>query len=370
SVVEVSRHSVLHPGDVSTLTVKIRNTGARTWTKGQLGQQVNLGVVGDDKFIGALGVGWPTPDRVAIQSEPTVIPGGLATFTFRVRGPSAPGVYPLRLRPVVDGVTWLEDDDVVSLITVAAPGAPTTPAPAAQPAGTTLTTINAAVPAVGGPSFQLEPTVDPASVVAGGTAKITARFATSNTSSGNVLGVLVHAPATDALAYQKWFHNEDFAAGDSRGYSVSWQVPVGSNTGTYTVELAVYSSGWKTLYASDASAASFGVSAPPPGPGATPTPAIQPPSPTPTPSASTTTTPPSATPGSSATASPTAVPATTPPATTPPATSSPSATPTSAPSFVLASSAAPASVAPGGNVTLTSTAKSATAVTAIIDVQI
>src|SRR5207302_3519332 len=115
SVVEVSSNSILHPGDVSTLTVKIRNTGARTWTKGQLGQQVNLGAVGDDKFIGTLGVGWPTHDRVAVQSEPTVLPGGLATFTFRVRGPSVPGVYPLRLRPVVDGVTWLEDDDVVSL---------------------------------------------------------------------------------------------------------------------------------------------------------------------------------------------------------------------------------------------------------------
>ena len=34
--------------------------------------------------------------------EPTVLPGGLATFTFRVRGPSVPGVYPLRLRPVDD----------------------------------------------------------------------------------------------------------------------------------------------------------------------------------------------------------------------------------------------------------------------------
>ena len=277
SVVDLSHFSVLHPGEMSTLTVRIRNTGARTWTKGQLGQQVNLGTVGDEKFLATLGVGWPTKDRVAVQSEPVVTPGGLATFTFRVRGPSVPGVYALKLRPVVDGITWLEDDDVVSLITVVAPGvATTTPGPTAQPVATALAATNVAG-AVVVPTFQVAAAVDPGAVVVGSAVKITARFTSGEASSGNVLGVLVHAPATGALAYQKWFHNESFATGEAREYSLSWQVPAGSAAGTYTVEVAAYSAAWKTLYADDGSAASFGVSAASPGPGATPMPTVQPP---------------------------------------------------------------------------------------------
>ena len=58
ALVDQTNHPVLHPGDMSPpLTVRIRNTGARTWTKGVLGQQVNLGVVGDDKSLSSLSVG-------------------------------------------------------------------------------------------------------------------------------------------------------------------------------------------------------------------------------------------------------------------------------------------------------------------------
>jgi hypothetical protein len=35
----------------------------------------------------------------------------VVTFTFKVVG-VAPGVYRLMLRPVVDGVVWLEDEGV------------------------------------------------------------------------------------------------------------------------------------------------------------------------------------------------------------------------------------------------------------------
>lgn len=45
----------------------------------------------------------------AIQSEATVAPGAVATFTFGVRAPETPGLYRLHLRPVIDGNTWLED---------------------------------------------------------------------------------------------------------------------------------------------------------------------------------------------------------------------------------------------------------------------
>jgi hypothetical protein len=86
--------------------------------RGVAGQQVNLGIAGDDRSWAALGVGWPSPDRVATQSEAVVVPGGLASFEFRIQAPAAPGDYVLRLRPVVDGVSWLEDQGVFIQLTV------------------------------------------------------------------------------------------------------------------------------------------------------------------------------------------------------------------------------------------------------------
>lgn len=108
----------LMPGATTSYTVRFRNTGTETWTRGVLGRQANLGINGDDRSQSALGVGWPTPDRPAIQSEPAVAPGGIATFTFSVRAPSVPGLYQLHLRPVIDGLTWLEDYGVFLVIDV------------------------------------------------------------------------------------------------------------------------------------------------------------------------------------------------------------------------------------------------------------
>jgi hypothetical protein len=106
-------------GTVSApITVRYRNTGSLSWVKGVTGQQVNLGVTGEDKAWSASASAWPTADRVAVQSESSVLPGQAATFTFRVFAPSTPGTYTLRLRPVVDGTMWLEDEGVFIQITV------------------------------------------------------------------------------------------------------------------------------------------------------------------------------------------------------------------------------------------------------------
>ncbi len=103
---------VLRPGEVSTVTIVFRNTGRRSWIRGASLEQANLGVVGDARSLASLGVDWPSADRVAIQSEPVVGPGGLARFIFGLRGPTEPGRYFLDLRPVIDGMSWLEDDGV------------------------------------------------------------------------------------------------------------------------------------------------------------------------------------------------------------------------------------------------------------------
>jgi hypothetical protein len=114
-----SPYPTLSPGQVSEpLTISFANTGGATWTRGVFGKQVNLGINRDDRTWSSLGVGWPTPDRVAVQDQATVPSGALGTFTFRVRAPMTPGVYSLHLRPVADGTVWLEDYGVFLYITV------------------------------------------------------------------------------------------------------------------------------------------------------------------------------------------------------------------------------------------------------------
>jgi hypothetical protein len=109
----------LAPGEVSgPLTVTFLNTGSQSWVRGQ-GGQANLGINRDDRQWATLGVDWPTPDRVAIQTEDSVARGAPGSFTFRVRAPRTPGVYYINLRPVIDGITWMEDEGVWLEVTVA-----------------------------------------------------------------------------------------------------------------------------------------------------------------------------------------------------------------------------------------------------------
>ena len=109
----------LGPGETSAdITITFRNNGTKTWTKGVVGQQANLGIRNDDRTWSSLAVNWLSPDRPAAQSEATVVPGANATFTFKVKAPQAPSTYILALRPVIDGLTWLEDDGVFVAVNV------------------------------------------------------------------------------------------------------------------------------------------------------------------------------------------------------------------------------------------------------------
>lgn len=117
--VSQSAYPTLHVGSVSPpLSVSFRNTGTSPWVLGVIGQQTNLGIVGDASAWADFAASWPIADRVAGQTEPIVRPGETATFNFRVHAPTRPGTYVLRLRPVVDGTMWLEDSGVYLQITV------------------------------------------------------------------------------------------------------------------------------------------------------------------------------------------------------------------------------------------------------------
>ena len=117
--VSQSAYPTLRVGQVSgPLSIAFRNAGSQSWIRGTLGQEARLAVNQDDAQWATLGVNWMSANRVAAQTEATVAPGGVATFTFQVRAPTTPGIYAIHLRPVVDAVTWMEDEGVFLYITV------------------------------------------------------------------------------------------------------------------------------------------------------------------------------------------------------------------------------------------------------------
>ena len=117
--VSESAFPTLRVGQVSgPLSIAFRNAGSQAWIRGTLGQEARLAVNQDNAQWAALGVNWLSANRVAPQTEATVTPGGVGTFTFQVRAPMTPGLYAIHLRPVIDAVTWMEDEGVFLYINV------------------------------------------------------------------------------------------------------------------------------------------------------------------------------------------------------------------------------------------------------------
>lgn len=100
----------LAPGDVGTVTIVLRNVGHTDWVR-DTPAEVRIGEIGGAALPENMRVGWLAPDRPAAQSESRVGEQGLATFTFNVKGDRR-GVFRLALRPVLDGVAWLEDEGI------------------------------------------------------------------------------------------------------------------------------------------------------------------------------------------------------------------------------------------------------------------
>lgn len=107
----------LAPGLTVSYSLRFRNTGTTTWLRGVAGKQVNLGVVDDSLLFSEMAIGWLSGNRTATTVEPTVAPGAIGTFTFTIKSPARIGAYQLPLRPVADGVTWLEHQGVFVLVT-------------------------------------------------------------------------------------------------------------------------------------------------------------------------------------------------------------------------------------------------------------
>ena len=175
--------------------------------------------------------------------------------------------------PAINGnntLSYTADDDggffhnrVASYYTTGALSLPAGTAQPPTPTPTPVTPTPTPVPPVPTPgAYTTSATLAPASVSPGGSTTITAAV-TSGSAATVLVDVEVYS-ASGAQVHQQWFDSQTFAAGQQRFYPVTWNVPSGTATGTYTVMVGIFSGGWGTSYAWNANAASIDVTAPTP----------------------------------------------------------------------------------------------------------
>jgi cysteine-rich secretory family protein len=112
---------VLDAGERTTLVVALKNTGSRGWLVNAPDQRVTLGTNDpQDSERTELAVDWLSGNRLTSTTTDYVGPGEVGWFQFQVRAPAISGEHHLALRPVVEGVVWLEDDGIFFTITVRA----------------------------------------------------------------------------------------------------------------------------------------------------------------------------------------------------------------------------------------------------------
>jgi hypothetical protein len=118
-------------GQRGTVSLYLLNAGTHEWSRERAESTAYLGTwgpdpgqdqptqLGGDGTRGGPNTGWPAFNRVAVQSAALIQPGAVARFDFAVQAPTAPGTYRLGLRPVIDGVQWMEDEGITVFVFVA-----------------------------------------------------------------------------------------------------------------------------------------------------------------------------------------------------------------------------------------------------------
>ncbi|MDP9184465.1 MAG: hypothetical protein M3O29_02215 [Actinomycetota bacterium] len=115
----------LDPNEVvPTVIERWTNVGCSSWNIGVVGSQAFAGtwtptpgqdqrsVLGGTGDCGtdtsAIGTKWWSCQRIRPLQD-IVSPGQVGEFAFGVKAPPAPGTYPIYLRPLIEGVMWMED---------------------------------------------------------------------------------------------------------------------------------------------------------------------------------------------------------------------------------------------------------------------
>jgi hypothetical protein len=129
-IVGESAWPTLEPNQIATLIVQVQNTGSVSWVRGAPTSELRLGAIAphdntrdaDSGFLeypldGLL-------NRYTRQTEAVVAPGGVATMAFQVRAPASGITRRIDMRPVIDGVAWLEDDGLYLIVVSLRAGLP------------------------------------------------------------------------------------------------------------------------------------------------------------------------------------------------------------------------------------------------------
>ena len=104
-----SAYPTVAPGASADWVIALTNTGTTGWDLGQA-TPLRLGTWSPQDAPSMLASpAWITPNRPAQQTTTWVGPGQQAWFRVQLQAPAAPGVYRLYVRPVIDGVVWLEN---------------------------------------------------------------------------------------------------------------------------------------------------------------------------------------------------------------------------------------------------------------------
>jgi len=117
SWVNQSAGPVVTPGEEASLWVELRNDGNTAWQISgdnavKLGTSRSL-----DRISNFVSPTWLSPNR-AMVADKVVNPGEIGRFTFTIKAPDKIGVYKEYFRPVVEGITWMNDLGIYWEITV------------------------------------------------------------------------------------------------------------------------------------------------------------------------------------------------------------------------------------------------------------
>jgi hypothetical protein len=139
-------------------------------------------------------------------------------------------------------------------------------------------------------SYTTSASASPSTVAPGGSTSVTASVKSSTAST--VLVDLEVYNSSGTKVFQQFWDNQSFSAGQTRTFSASWAVPTSTATGSYTIDVGIFSPGWGSLLSWNGAAGGLTVgtaTAPTNTPTATPKPTNTPtPKPTNTPTTTTT----------------------------------------------------------------------------------
>ena len=105
----------LGPGQSGQFVVGYTNTGDQGWVNGASGPQANLATAAPLEntrdYSAGWSVDWLSPNRYSAQQSDLVAAGQVGYFVYSVRVPvgTAAGLHYFYGRPLIEGVTWLED---------------------------------------------------------------------------------------------------------------------------------------------------------------------------------------------------------------------------------------------------------------------